>query len=122
MTDGNPNPCPSRGMPVGRGFLEACLLCLLKQESSYGYGLMEKLSLFEIDRDSFDSSVIYRNLRNMEKRALITSSWEDSALGPQKRIYSITTLGEEALVEWVDILKERQRIFESLIQCYDTIK
>ena len=122
MTDGKLNQCPSKGMPVGRGFLEACLLCLLKQESSYGYGLMEKLNLFEIDKTSFDSSVIYRNLRNMEKRALITSSWADSPLGPKKRIYSITTAGEEALAEWVDILKKRQRIFESLIQCYDTIK
>ena len=109
--------CSNNKNSTGR-FIEAALLCLLDEEASYGYGLMEKLEVFGFARGSIDSSLIYRNLRNMEKRGLISSDWQKSSQGPKKRIYRITELGEDALKEWMDLLENRKNRLVSIIDYY----
>lgn len=110
--------CSNNKNATGR-FIEAALLTLLNVEASYGYGLMESLGHLGFDRDSINSSIIYRNLRNMEKRGLITSTWQDSSQGPRKRIYEISPLGQDALVHWIELLDHRRKRLTAIIDFYD---
>ncbi|NLJ79425.1 MAG: PadR family transcriptional regulator [Firmicutes bacterium] len=105
----------------GSGWIEACLLCLLKEEKSYGYSLMEKLNTLGFTAEPFNISVIYRNLRSMEKRRLVASFWTASERGPDKRMYEITQKGEKALKEWIRFLKKRQKLLQAVVDKYESM-
>lgn len=112
--------CGSKQNSHGR-FIEACLLCLLKEQASYGYSLMENLSDFGFIEDEVDISTIYRQLRTLEKQDLVTSSWVESDVGPKKRIYHITDLGAKKLDDWIIFLGERKKRITSIIDKYNTL-
>lgn len=113
--------CSSKHNKSGR-FIEACLLCLLKEEKSYGYSLMEKLAFFGFQEDSINISIVYRRLRNMENENLITSSWSESEQGPNKRIYEITKDGLLEMDNWILLLSDRKKRITSIIEKYDSLK
>lgn len=103
-------------------FIEACLLCLLKEEQSYGYSLMENLSDFGFVEDEVNISVIYRKLRSMEKNNLVISSWVESEQGPNQRIYKITKQGNKELYVWIEFLTERKKRIDLIVDKYNNIK
>jgi len=120
-----------RGFGQGRGrgggrrkmfFLESCLLVLLHREASYGYSLMDGLKEFGFQTDEMDISILYRALRDLEAAEMVTSSWGEDSLGPQRRIYTITPQGESNLAEWVQALHQRRKEIESLEAAYDAVK
>jgi PadR family transcriptional regulator, regulatory protein PadR len=118
-----------RGFSQGRGggrrkmfFLESCLLVLLHREPGYGYSLMDGLREFGFLTEQMDISILYRALRNLETAQLVISSWSDDSLGPQRRMYTITPLGETTLAEWVESLRQRRREIETLEAAYDAVK
>ena len=121
---------PSRqGMGRGRRggqrkmfFLQSCLLVLLHLEPGYGYSLMDGLQEFGFLTDQMDISIIYRALRNLEASGMVSDSWDNSTLGPKRRVYTITPQGEEALVKWMDNLRQRRKEIEALEAAYDTVK
>lgn len=113
--------CGSRHTRSGR-FLEACLLCLLKEEESYGYNLMENLSDFGFIEDEVDISTIYRRLRAIEKEGLVSSSWRESDVGPKKRIYTITDLGSEELADWIRFLGDRKNRITAIMGKYKSLQ
>ena len=112
--------CSNQHNKSGR-FIEACLLVLLKEESSYGYNLMEKLKDFNFDESTINMSIIYRNLRSMESRQLIKSSWVQGDQGPNKRMYQLTSQGEEATEKWIELLSFRKTQIQSIINKYENI-
>jgi PadR family transcriptional regulator, regulatory protein PadR len=118
-----------RGFGQGRGggrrkmfFLESCLLVLLHREPGYGYSLMDGLREFGFLTEQMDISILYRALRDLETAELVVSTWSDDSLGPQRRMYTITPLGETTLAEWVESLRQRRREIETLEAAYDAVK
>lgn len=118
-----------RGFGQGRGggrrkmfFLESCLLVLLHREPGYGYSLIDGLREFGFLTEQMDISILYRALRNLEIAELVVSTWSDDSLGPQRRMYTITPLGETTLAEWVESLRQRRREIETLEAAYDAVK
>ena len=118
-------------MPVGRGrgggrrymfFLQSCLLVLLHREPGYGYSLMNGLQEFGFQADQMDISIIYRALRNLEAEGLVSDSWDDNSLGPQRRVYTLTPQGEAILAEWIQNLRQRRKEIEVLEAAYDAVK
>ncbi len=103
-------------------FIEACLLCLLKENKSYGYSLMENLSNFGFEKDEVNISIIYRRLRGMEEENLVISSWSESDQGPQKRVYEITDEGIRELDNWIDFLTSRKKRITKIINKYNSLK
>jgi PadR family transcriptional regulator len=81
------------GLP--KGFLQDCLLLLLRERRSHGYDLMERLRPFGFD--SSDPGGAYRALRSLEAQGMAHSSWEDPGAGPHRRVYELTEEGREAL-------------------------
>ena len=114
-----------RGRGGGRRkmfFLQSCLLVLLHREPGYGYSLMDGLQEFGFQPDQMDISIIYRALRDLQANDLVSDSWDDSSLGPQRRVYTITPQGEEALAGWIENLRQRRKEIEALEAAFDAVK
>jgi PadR family transcriptional regulator PadR len=99
------------------GMRESALLLLLHREPAHGYTLLEQLEEFGLGEIA--PSVIYRVLRDMEARGWVASTWdEEQTQGPPRRVYHITTLGDEVLATWVRELDETRNMLDRLVGAY----
>jgi poly-beta-hydroxybutyrate-responsive repressor len=94
-------------------------LVLLKEQSSYGYELMERLEE-EFGFEPINPGSVYRILRQMEKEELCESEWEPLEGGPARRMYFITDEGEAYLEAWADACKQYQQVMESFSRVYSS--
>lgn len=99
-----------------RKWLTPIALVILREENSYGYELMERVTQFGFDEIS--AGTLYRTLRQMEQEGLCTSEWETARSGPARRMYTITQEGEAYLDEWAEACKQYQRVLSSFAQAY----
>ena len=99
-----------------RNWLVPILLLMLRQWSSYGYELMEKMSTFGLA--ALNPGTFYRTLRQMEKDGMVSSSWDTSEGGPARRMYSITDAGEAYLNYWAESLDQYQRMMDTFFRLY----
>ena len=99
-----------------RNWLVPILLLMLRQWSSYGYELMEKMSTFGLV--ALNPGTFYRTLRQMEKDGMVSSSWDTSEGGPARRMYSITDAGEAYLNYWAESLDQYQRMMDTFFRLY----
>ena len=77
-----------------RRFLRQLLFVgLSRAERCYGYELAEAVRGYGL---SIDMAGIYRELRLMEQKELLSSDWEPSDNGPNRRVYMVTSSGHEA--------------------------
>ena len=89
---------------------------MLRQWNSYGYELMEKLAVFELQ--AMNPGSFYRILRQMEKGGMVSSTWDISATGPARRVYSITQAGEAYLKFWAESLNQYQKMMTMFFDLY----
>ena len=115
MGGGGGGPCPTR---IYR-FMEPCLLLLLHRSSSHGYSLQDELKEFGFAEAPVDPSVVYRALREMEEQGLLTSTWDTEGSGPPRRVYRLTTQGNQYLSQWVADLRETDRVLHDFFAAYD---
>ena len=115
-------------MPGGRGrrrrvmsFLQPCLLMLLHRGQTHGYNLLGGLDEFGFNPERLDPSMVYRALRDMEDAGLVTSEWNEDSLGPQRREYRISDLGESHLADWVEDLRRTRGEINALIAAYEAV-
>ena len=101
-----------------RNWVEPVALVLLREESSYGFELMERLE--EYDFEQVRAGTLYRTLRRMEQEGLCRSEWEPSRVGPGCRIYSITEDGESYLAAWAEACKQYQNVVDCFYRAYTT--
>ena len=97
--------------------LEPVLLLLLHHGPAHGYTFLEQLGEFGLDQ--LNPSVVYRALRDMEERELVSSTWDKvETQGPPRRVYQITALGDEMLTLWAKDLEETKRRIDYLLVAY----
>ncbi len=99
-------------------FLQPCLLVLLRRDQAHGYSLLSGLAAFGFDTEYLDSSLVYRALREMEAAGLVASEWAEESLGPQRRVYRVTSAGEEYLAQWAADLQHTRRQIDDLLAAY----
>ncbi len=99
-----------------KNWLVPILLLMLRQWSSYGYELMEKMSTFGFA--AMNPGTFYRTLRQMEKDGMVSSNWDTSEGGPARRVYSITDAGEAYLNYWARSLDQYQRMMDTFFRIY----
>lgn len=118
MTKGNGDKPSATIAPGGlpRDWLVPLVLLLLRQWSSYGYELMERLTTF--GWQLMNPGTFYRMLRHLEEEGLVTSQWEMAQAGPARRMYAITAAGEAYLKLWADSLDQYQKMLTTLFQLY----
>jgi len=102
--------------PWSKNWLVPILLLMLREWSSYGYELMEKMATFGFA--AMNPGTFYRTLRQMEKDGMVSSSWDTSEGGPARRIYSITEAGEAYLKYWAESLGQYQKLMDTFFQLY----
>lgn len=102
-------------------FLQPCLLVMLHRNAAHGYSLLNGLDEFGFDLNQLDPSLVYRALRDMEMAGLVVSEWGEDSLGPQRRIYRITPLGEHHLAEWIEDLRRMRQEIEAVENAYQRI-
>ncbi|MHB1712205.1 MAG: PadR family transcriptional regulator [Acidimicrobiales bacterium] len=93
-----------RAGELPRQYQRACLLVLLAETPSHGYELLEQVHRMGLR--SVDTGGLYRDLRAMEREALVDSSWEPSNRGPARRSYRLTSAGYEALAGAIHTLQQ----------------
>ena len=102
-----------------RTWLTPVTLVLLKEESSYGYELMERLEE-EFGFEQISAGTLYRTLRRTENEGLCKSEWDTSEGGPARRTYSITEAGEEYLAAWAQACEQYQNVMDSFARAYSS--
>jgi poly-beta-hydroxybutyrate-responsive repressor len=87
------------GIGIGGGvrFIVPCILLSLKEKNLHGYGLLERVMEYGFSSEPIDISVIYRQLKKLEKQGLILATWDTDTGGPAKKVYQLTGDGEDAL-------------------------
>lgn len=81
---------------VRRGILEYCILSLIQERPRYGYDLITTLAQWE--QLTITEGTLYPLMRRLQKEGQIEAYWEESALGPPRKFYRLTAVGQ-ALVE-----------------------
>jgi len=99
-----------------KNWLVPVVLLMLRQWSSYGYEIMEKMAAFGLT--AMNAGTFYRTLRQMEKDGMVSSNWDTSEAGPARRVYSITEAGEAYLKFWAESLDQYQKMMDSFFQLY----
>jgi PadR family transcriptional regulator PadR len=99
-------------------FGEPALLLLLRERRSHGYELLERLPELTLE-GRVDMGNLYRVLRALEEEGIVTSSWDDDAAGPAKRVYALTEAGDRLLDRWSDALREVRAQIDEFLTRYD---
>ena len=99
-----------------RSFLRPCILLLLREAPAHGYDLLERLTTFGFTRS--DPGGLYRALRALETEGLVRSAWEPSEAGPDRRIYTLTRTGMEALHEQAKALTATADVLRTFVSRY----
>ena len=102
----------------GLRFLEPALLSLLEERETHGYELIAELPPL-LGTDRVDVGNVYRALRSLEERGLVTSEWRGDLPGPAKRSYAITDDGRAALERWSAWLREARARIDTVLRRLD---
>jgi poly-beta-hydroxybutyrate-responsive repressor len=98
--------CPCTGGTLDK-LIQPAILIVLSAGPLHGYGLAERLAEMPmLGGHKPDGSGVYRFLKAMEGKGLVTSSWDTSQSGPAKRTYRITPAGQSCLHTWISTLEE----------------
>jgi PadR family transcriptional regulator PadR len=99
-----------------RNWVTPVALVILREESSYGYELMERLGEFGFTE--ITAGTLYRTLRRMEQEGLCKSEWETPQRAPARRMYSSTEDGESYLAAWAEACKHYQNVMDCFYRAY----
>ena len=98
--------------------MQPCILIQLLSKDRHGYDLFLGLGKFFGDADQYDPSIIYRLLREMESSDFIHSYEGEISRGPKRRMYRITTAGQQSLHGWIDDLQRTKAEIDRLLNMY----
>jgi poly-beta-hydroxybutyrate-responsive repressor len=99
--------------------LSSSLLAYLRRWNAYGYQLVQELAKSGLP--SFDSTTVYRTLRQLERAGLVSSFWDTSESGPARRMYSLTRAGETFLELWLDLFGRYQKVLHSALDSLENL-
>jgi poly-beta-hydroxybutyrate-responsive repressor len=100
------------GQPIN--FLHPCLLLLLGERPGHGYELRDRV--VQLAGAALDTAIVYRALNAMEDEGLVSSHWQRSREGPQRRCYALTAEGRRALSVWARQLTELDLMVGGLLE------
>ena len=101
---GSQHPCTCAMGNLYR-FVEPVLLFLLERKGrAYGYELATEVRKHAFTDAEIEVSALYRTLRQLERNDCVTSEWDVEGSGPARRLYKLTSRGQEHLDEWLVVL------------------
>jgi DNA-binding PadR family transcriptional regulator len=91
---------------------------MLSKKESHGYELFDDLKEYGFNLETLDSSVVYRDLREMEDMELIESYWDEDSKGPRRRVYRLLDAGKICLEASLENLISLRDNIDQIIQNY----
>ena len=108
--------CPCVGATLDK-LLQPAILAILTKEPLHGYEIAKKIGAIPHFLDETpDMSGIYRMLKTLETRGVVTSDWDISQGGRPKRIFAITDTGRQCLEHWNTTLLDYHKSVGSLLK------
>ncbi len=80
-----------------KGNTDSLLLCLISPGRMYGYQIIKNLEQRSNGYFQFKEGTVYPALHRLEKAGLIRGEWQRLTGSQERRYYSITEKGKEAL-------------------------
>jgi PadR family transcriptional regulator PadR len=99
-------------------YIQPSILMGLRRKPSYGYEIIQTIQEFGFVEGQAPPGMIYRHLRDLEAAGLVISSWKTEGTGPAKRVYELTSEGEEALALWAGYMEQQAQKLASFIKAY----
>ena len=108
--------CPCVGATLDK-LVQPAMLAILTGGPLHGYELARKIGAIPhfLD-DAPDVSGIYRMLKALEARGMVTSDWDISQEGRPKRLFTITDDGRQCLENWNHTLQGYHKAIGSLLK------
>ena len=100
-----------------KGSTPLLILSVLSKNKMYGYQIMRELEERSNGYFTMTASLLYPALHQLEADGLVESEWQDGQGKRQRRYYTITTKGRNALIsdqtEWETFLVNFQKTIKS---------
>jgi len=101
-----------------KGSVSMMLLGLLGTSDMYGYQMIQELTKRSKGSFEFKEGSLYPVLHELEKKQLIESYWENTALKRKRKYYHITKKGQlkfmEKLDDWQNVTRSVANVVKSL--------
>jgi len=108
--------CPCVGATLDK-LVQPAMLAILAQGPLHGYELARKIGEIPHFLDEApDVSGIYRMLKSLESRGIVTSDWDISEGGRPKRLFTITDAGRQCLENWNATLQHYTKAVGALLK------
>jgi DNA-binding PadR family transcriptional regulator len=108
--------CPCVGATLDK-LVQPAMLAILSKGPLHGYELTRQIGEIPYFLDTApDISGVYRMLKTLEKRGMVTSDWDMSQQGRPKRLFTITEVGRQCLQNWVATLQNYHKAIGSLLK------
>ena len=108
--------CPCVGATLDK-LIQPAILAILADGPLHGYELAKKIGdIPHFLDESPDMSGVYKILKSLEARGIVTSVWSISEKGQQKRQFTITDTGRQCLENWNVTLKNYHKTIGSLLK------
>ena len=93
------------------------MLAILAKGPLHGYELARKIGeIPHFLEEAPDISGVYRMLKILEIRGMVTSDWDISQGSRPKRLFTITDQGRQCLEHWNDTLRNYHNAIGSLLK------
>jgi DNA-binding PadR family transcriptional regulator len=93
------------------------MLAVLAKGPLHGYAIAQRLACEGAHLGAPpDHSGVYRLLRGMEKRGLLTSKRAESESGPARREYALTACGRACLARWTESLTRYRATINAVLK------
>jgi DNA-binding PadR family transcriptional regulator len=102
-----------------RGWIQFLILRILYEKPTHGYQLLEEIEEKSCGCHKLETGSIYTLLRRMEERGLLESKWKKVKGGLDRRVYTVTKDGVDALRGGLGSIVKRKRLFEDLTKFYE---
>lgn len=79
-----------------KGILEGCVLSIIMRGETYGYEILSQLE--EAGFDNVGEGTLYPVLTRLDKNGYISCRKAKSPLGPIRKYYTITDIGQQRLI------------------------
>ncbi|MCD6568479.1 MAG: helix-turn-helix transcriptional regulator [Dehalococcoidia bacterium] len=99
-----------------KGNTDSLLLSLISYQPMYGYQIIKELERRSNGYFRFREGTLYPALHRLERDELVRGEWQLLPNGQQRRYYSITPSGQEALAKRLTIWQDFSSAVKAIIQ------
>lgn len=94
------------GRELLKGSTESLLLCMISNQSMYGYQIIKDLEKRSKGYFQFKEGTLYPALHRLEKSGMLKGAWEKLPNGQVRKYYQLTEKGRKALDERLETWRD----------------